>query len=218
MTRISNYINSAYNYTKQAVSFGAKVVGTTMLDLSLSRVIRKSGIAAPLTQYTRYWKHLGFPFVKINAAVYNIMQSTFPTLFINVDNPSPYNMPKCKLINASYKCEFPVASVLQGITEEILFRGLLQQKILPWIASKLPTGFGLGDKSTRILITSLIFAAAHENRDDLTQQIAGGLIKGLVAESSHSLTIPILSHILHNALVEYLYLTDESGLLAQLTS
>lgn len=218
MNQINGFFNSAYVYTKQAVNLGARAVGTSLASFGLARAIRRSGLAAPLTAYTKYWKPACRPFIKINDLVCDILSKVLPALYVTVDNPSAYNLSTCKQIDTSFRCQFPVVSVLQGMTEEILFRGLLLQKILPWVASKAPPWLdSLRDKSTQILITSLIFAAGH-NTDDLSQQIAGGLIKGWIAESTGSLAVPVLSHLFSNAVVESLQLYDSSGVLYQITS
>ena len=92
------------------------------------------------------------------------------------------------LFAGSTSAELTLVAVLAGVGEEALFRGVLQ----PWLDGRLPA-------SVALLVTSLIFGAAHW----LTSTYAllaslVGLYLGWLVLASGNLFVPIVTHALYD--------------------
>lgn len=77
--------------------------------------------------------------------------------------------------------------VIAPVTEEILYRGLLQgalNRVFPVAIS--------------VLLTSLIFALAHPRPRDMMLALAIGLLAGVLREVSGTMWMPILAHVAMN--------------------
>ena len=83
-----------------------------------------------------------------------------------------------------------VLAVLAGISEEFLFQGSLQPLMTRWCKSP----------HVGILITALIFSALHFQFYGFIPRFALGVYLGYLFYWSRSLWLPILAHVLHNAL------------------
>ncbi|HFQ3713807.1 TPA: lysostaphin resistance A-like protein [Streptococcus pyogenes] len=79
--------------------------------------------------------------------------------------------------------------VSQPILEEILFRGILQEKLSR-------VSFWLS-----IIVTSLIFSYIHGNDTILNTQFISSLIYGMAYQTSKDLRFPIINHSLQNLIV-----------------
>ena len=94
--------------------------------------------------------------------------------------------------------------------EEILYREIIQNQILPNMAKILPerAGYILAHPITRVAIASVIFATAHVSNWNLQQgvmpQLISGVIYGAAREISGGLSLPILGHTIHNLMLETL--------------
>ncbi|HHJ7274750.1 TPA: lysostaphin resistance A-like protein, partial [Streptococcus pyogenes] len=79
--------------------------------------------------------------------------------------------------------------VSQPILEEILFRGILQEKLSRvsfWLSS---------------IVTSVIFSYIHGNDTILNTQFISSLIYGMAYQTSKDLRFPIINHSLQNLIV-----------------
>ncbi|HGK7789314.1 TPA: lysostaphin resistance A-like protein, partial [Streptococcus pyogenes] len=79
--------------------------------------------------------------------------------------------------------------VSQPILEEILFRGILQEKLSR-------VSFWLS-----IIVTSVIFSYIHGNDTILNTQFISSLIYGMAYQTSKDLRFPIINHSLQNLIV-----------------
>ncbi|MFB1351403.1 CPBP family intramembrane glutamic endopeptidase [Streptococcus pyogenes] len=79
--------------------------------------------------------------------------------------------------------------VSQPILEEILFRGILQEKLSR-------VSFWLS-----IIVTSVIFSYIHGNDTILNTQFISSLIYGMAYQTSKDLRLPIINHSLQNLIV-----------------
>jgi len=83
-----------------------------------------------------------------------------------------------------------VFAVLAGICEEFFFQGTLQPLLTSWTRSP----------HIGILLTALIFSALHFQFYGFIPRFLLGLYLGYLLYWSKSLWLPILAHVLHNAL------------------
>ena len=83
-----------------------------------------------------------------------------------------------------------VFAVLAGVCEEFFFQGALQPLMMNW--TKNP--------HIGILLTALIFSALHFQFDGFIPRFVLGVYLGYLFYWSRSLWLPILAHVLHNAL------------------
>ena len=83
-----------------------------------------------------------------------------------------------------------VLAVLTGICEEFLFQGALQPLMMKWVKNP----------HVGILITAFIFSVLHFQFYGFIPRFALGIYLGYLFYWSRSLWLPILAHILHNAL------------------
>jgi len=96
-----------------------------------------------------------------------------------------------------------------AVTEELYFRGLIQQVALPKLSNLLPSPFKniFNHKITRIFLTSTLFALSHTNHWDtdlcLLPQFFGGVSYGILAESD-GLGSSIAAHFIYNAYLNFL--------------
>lgn len=204
MSSITNFCSSAIDYAKSTAGLCAKATATFAATSVLAKVLRATGLHSPIAAI---------------ASKFIFKLSTFPlalpcdvfAIFVKNIIPTPYYYSEfwghddCQR-NDSYRIQCPLISpaLLTGIPEEFMYRGLLQQKIFPWYANKLPSPLGniLNNKITRIFLTSLTFAAAHGS--NFSSHFATGVCFGIAAEASQSLKIPILAHTMHNGLLLFL--------------
>ena len=87
-------------------------------------------------------------------------------------------------------CNILIFAVLAGICEEFFFQGALQPLLTNW--SKNP--------HIGILLTALIFSALHFQFYGFIPRFLLGIYLGYLFYWSKSLWLPILAHVLHNAL------------------
>ena len=83
-----------------------------------------------------------------------------------------------------------VFAVLAGICEEFFFQGALQPLLMNWTRNP----------HVGILLTALIFSALHFQFYSFIPRFLLGLYLGYLFYWSRSLWLPILAHVLHNAL------------------
>ena len=83
-----------------------------------------------------------------------------------------------------------VFAVLAGICEEFFFQGALQPLLMNWTRNP----------HVGILLTALIFSALHFQFYGFIPRFLLGLYLGYLFYWSRSLWLPILAHVLHNAL------------------
>lgn len=186
-------------YIKNTLKTFAAAIATTVADISFGNILANSPLKTPIETLTSHMKFLTPPFHYANNKIHEFLQKIAPSTYFKSNNYiDDFNCRKV-IGSSSFRCKLFSKPLLAGIPEEILYRGLMQQTILPWVASKLPSPVGgmLNAKITRIFLTSLLFAAAH--LEDHTLQFGTGFIFGIAAEASQSLKVPILSHIIHSA-------------------
>lgn len=87
-------------------------------------------------------------------------------------------------------CNILIFAVLAGICEEFFFQGALQPLLTKW--SRNP--------HIGILLTALIFSALHFQFYGFIPRFLLGVYLGYLLYWSRSLWLPILAHVLHNAL------------------
>ncbi len=83
-----------------------------------------------------------------------------------------------------------VFAVLAGVCEEFFFQGALQPLMMNWTK----------DPHIGILLTALIFSALHFQFYGFIPRFLLGVYLGYLFYWSRSLWLPILAHVLHNAL------------------
>lgn len=94
-----------------------------------------------------------------------------------------------------------VIGVLAGIGEEILFRGVLQPKLI----------YYTGNVHVGIWLAALIFSAIHFQFYGFFPRMLLGAIFGYLYHYSGSLLYPILAHILNNAFTVFLVYLNKLG-------
>ena len=103
-----------------------------------------------------------------------------------------------------------VIAIIPAIGEELLFRGYLQQKMTQW----------LGKPHVAIIITAILFSAIHMQFQGFLPRFALGLVLGYLFYWSGSLWLPIIAHLLNNAMAvtfayptfsDYAYLTENTA-------
>lgn len=168
-----------------------------------------NGVGETFSSIARYAKPLSTPFSEINnilkTVVFNLTEPFLPTTN-NLRTGT-----NCKFISiGSVKCKLDFGTQQAAIREELIFRGLLQRTVLPSIASKMPSSIKsiLNHKLTRIFLTSVIFASAHD-KENILPQFLGGITYGLVAETTESLKIPMILHALNNSIAEIISLYSD---------
>lgn len=90
-------------------------------------------------------------------------------------------------------------AILPGVSEEVLFRGYLQSRLL----KRLPVGFA-------IAISSCIFAIAHVDPQHVLAVIPLGIWLGIVAWKADSIWPSIVCHMVNNAIAVALTYANES--------
>ena len=103
-----------------------------------------------------------------------------------------------------------VLAIVPAIGEELLFRGYLQQTFTKW----------LGKPHVAIIITAVLFSAIHMQFQGFLPRFALGLLLGYFFYWSGSLWLPVLAHLLNNAMAvtfayptlsDYAYLTENTA-------
>lgn len=103
-----------------------------------------------------------------------------------------------------------VLAIVPAIGEELLFRGYLQQTFTKWI----------GKPHVAIIITAVLFSAIHMQFQGFLPRFALGLLLGYFFYWSGSLWLPVLAHLLNNAMAvtfayptlsDYAYLTENTA-------
>jgi len=103
-----------------------------------------------------------------------------------------------------------VIAIIPALGEELLFRGYLQQKMSHW----------LGKPHMAIIITAILFSAIHMQFQGFLPRFALGLVLGYLFYLSKSLWLPIIAHLLNNAMAvafayptlsDYAYLTENTA-------
>ena len=95
--------------------------------------------------------------------------------------------------------ELAIFVVLMPIVEELIFRGVVQEQLYRALSKDQGRLLWIGKAN---LVTSILFALAHWLfRDPLTALLVfpASLFFGWLYERHHSLTLPVLAHILANA-------------------
>lgn len=202
MNSINTLYKHSYNCAKQAVTLGAKAGGIVLLKLSLAKTLSCNGLGGAITGVIAYARPLSIPFSHINnivkTVIFNLTKSFLPTT-----NQIAIGS-ECKFISPHlFECKFDFRTQQAAIREEIIFRAFLQKTIIPYMANKMPASIGsiLNHKITRILLSSMIFASAHDH-DDLSSVFIGGILYGSIAEATGSIQIPMIAHILNNSLAD----------------
>ena len=103
-----------------------------------------------------------------------------------------------------------VIAIIPAIGEELLFRGYLQQKMTQW----------LGKPNVAIIITAILFSAIHMQFQGFLPRFALGMLLGYLFYWSSSLWLPIIGHLLNNAMSvtlsyptfsDYAYITENTA-------
>ena len=216
MGSLSSYLNSGLGYAKSGLELLVQAGAAAAGSITTGRLIHASGIGRPITIVSKSVSFLAKPLLRSSRIVEDVLSYIVPPIYYF----SRHNLPNvttddCFRVASNpplYKCKLFNPVLLSGLHEEILYRGLVQRKVLPWIADRLPSSFGniLKDKISRVLIASLIFAGAHGTSNDSSFHFASGLVYGMIAEANQSLKIPILSHVLSNGYIMYLLAKSET--------
>lgn len=210
MSFVTNHLGYAASCIKSALGFCTKAAALTIASCSLKVMVSKIGLSAPITAIARKLQFAAVPLKCADQLIRKMIGHVAPPIYYTATRPFPsLNGEDCYstgVFPRRYKCKLFNDSVLAGISEELLLRGLLQKQILPWIAHQLPGTLGnlLNHKIARIALASLIFAGGHGN-DDVSFQFVSGVVYGTVAEVSGSVKIPMLAHIMNNSLIVFLY-------------
>ncbi len=209
MSGIINYFNSAAYYAMESMVLCSQAVTAMGAVSSLRALIQHSGLGTPITAVARSLGFLAVPFALGSELLTRAIGKIVPSIYYKSNHIHPSAKGDCYSVSGDpsiYKCNLLGPILLAGISEEILTRGILQRKVLPWIADKLPSSLGniLKNKITRVLLSSLIFAGGH-GYDDLSNQFSAGIVWGTIAEVSQSLKVPILSHIMSNGFSMFSY-------------
>jgi len=103
-----------------------------------------------------------------------------------------------------------VIAIIPALGEELLFRGYLQQRMTHW----------LGKPHVAIIITAILFSAIHMQFQGFLPRFALGLLLGYLFYWSGSLWLPIIAHLLNNAMAvtfayptfsDYAYLAENTA-------
>jgi len=103
-----------------------------------------------------------------------------------------------------------VIAIIPAVGEELLFRGYLQQRMTHW----------LGKPHVAIIITAILFSAIHMQFQGFLPRFALGLVLGYLFYWSGSLWLPIIAHLLNNAMAvtfayptfsDYAYLAENTA-------
>ena len=103
-----------------------------------------------------------------------------------------------------------VIAIIPAVGEELLFRGYLQQRMTHW----------LGKPHVAIIITAILFSAIHMQFQGFLPRFVLGLVLGYLFYWSCSLWLPIIAHLLNNAMAvtfayptfsDYAYLTENTA-------
>lgn len=196
-----------------------KAIGANIAASYIDSLVKWSGLERQMVSLAGRVKliNLALPFAFPQVCLEVLVEKVFPPIlyhtkvppFFTKDVRSSMNFTKCTKIQKSpplYRCRLDYGVLLAGFSEEGMFRGVLQQKVLPRIANLFPSSIGnvLKNKITRILLSSLIFAAAHPS-DNFSGPFSLGIVNGLIAESNQSLKLPILTHLLNNSFIALVY-------------
>lgn len=164
--------------------------------------------------------------LSITTAVANIFKNlslvfSFAILFKTVvqNNSSLYSK------NQSTHChldDFSKTVIIGPIIEELIFRGIIQQTILPVIQKTIryitPTEYQqcsylqwINSPSFRVIFANLLFAAVHIKNADSYLDITGALLQvtlialypteSILCETTDSLTAPLVAHMTNNFIV-----------------
>ena len=126
----------------------------------------------------------------------------------NAENITKYFLKMNTLGDLSFN--LLVIAIIPAIGEELLFRGFLQQKMTQWLVKP----------HVAIIITAILFSAIHMQFQGFLPRFALGLVLGYLFYWSSSLWLPILAHLLNNAMTvtfayptfsDYAYLTENTA-------
>ncbi|AEE50422.1 CPBP family intramembrane glutamic endopeptidase [Haliscomenobacter hydrossis] len=145
-----------------------------------------------LPKYPIVFKTSQIPFYVLLFVLFEILNDTICEF---LPLPSFTNNEFIKQVD-SRDISFLLTAVFIGpIIEEMIFRGLYMRYFL----AKTST-------NTAILYSSMLFAIVHVSPDQVIQTFLAGLLLGYLYVKTHSIFVPILVHIAHNALT-YLYMS-----------
>ncbi|MEM6967305.1 MAG: type II CAAX endopeptidase family protein [Bacteroidota bacterium] len=140
--------------------------------------------AFPLAQFA-YWLNLQVP---------------LPDYFVSMEESTADMIRSLLLVEQSYELWFNlfIIAVLPGIGEELIFRGILQKKLVN----------RLQNPHLGIWIAAFIFSAIHmQFQGFLSRMLLGGIL-GYLFHWTGNLWVPIIAHIFNNAfqiLGQYFY-------------
>lgn len=90
-----------------------------------------------------------------------------------------------------YLVSLAIIALLPALTEELLFRGGLQNLLTRWIKSPWAA----------IIITSILFSAVHASWYGFIVRFALGIVLGLIYYYTRNIWLNILAHFINNAIV-----------------
>ena len=112
----------------------------------------------------------------------------------------PYASTGAKMSGYAIVLELLVTALLPAFCEELLFRGVVMENLLPY------------GRQNAILISSLLFAVAHQNVAQMLYAFAAGILLGLLYERTGSIWNCVLLHLVNNfASVIILVLSAQFG-------
>lgn len=226
MSVVNNYFQSTYGFLKSSAKFALKVATVEFAGTALAGVLRATGLNRPINVLARAVEPLSSPLVDLCIKVTEAVSRALPTVHYQAEFAYPDKLNEifpCEVSKTRlrmFDCRWNLESIVAGITEEIIFRGILQKGILPKVASLLPGRVSriVDHKWSRIFLTSLLFGAGHYQggATDVVHQFSGGVLYGHAYELTNHLGINIAAHMLNNGLMYFplglfhIYATKES--------
>lgn len=107
--------------------------------------------------------------------------------------------PEFRILGSNFTKKF-----INGSLEEIMYRGLLQNILIPQLSKLLPENYRhlLDNKVSRVALSSLFFALGHvgnlDNQLGVVPQLLSGIILGTAAEMDPTLMVPCFVHAISN--------------------
>lgn len=157
------------------------IAGTSplLLLIPLSREERGEGVITLSAPTRRAWTHFSLlPLFLLTVMLLSILSAALSKP-LGFSSPSPDGSLPLLLLNYALAPAF---------AEEFFFRFLFLRLFLPH------------GKQTAVWITAILFALVHMNPSQFPYALGAGLFLGAVSASSGSFWIPLLFHLINNAL------------------
>ena len=168
------------------------------LHLTKMPIIRNIGlgilimlVAIPFVQFS-YWINQQLP---------------LPEWAMTMENSTNELIENLLLVEAPYELLFNilVIAIIPALSEEIIFRGIIQQKLTNV----------MGNPHVAIWVTGFIFSAIHMQFEGFLPRMILGALLGYLFYWTKNLWIPILAHFVNNAaqiVLQFLYANEISSL------